>query len=59
MSIGRPTGDGRPAERGAAAYSMFGVPILNSDIQYDDGQVHIRVGGLTKRLTDPWEMALD
>ena len=59
VSIKRPRGDGHPAEWGQADYSMFGAAILNSDIRYDGGQVHTRVGGLTERLTDAWEMALD
>ena len=57
--IERPRGDGHPAEWGQADYSMFGAAILNSDIRYDGGQIHIRVGGLTERLTDAWGMALD
>ena len=59
VSIERPRGDGHPAEWGQADYSMFGAAILNSDIRYDGGQIHIRVGGLTERLTDAWGMALD
>ncbi len=56
LTVGRPAGDGQPARRGAAGYSMFGKDIPDSDIRYNREQdaVDIRVGGLTERTTAPW-----
>lgn len=61
VTVGRPAGDGQPARRGAAGYSMFGKDVPNSDIRYNREQdaVDIRVGGLTERTTAPWDIWFD
>ena len=42
-------GDARPAY-GEPGYSSFNGQILNSDIVYDAGEVHFRVGAMTERI---------
>ena len=61
VTVGRPAGDGQPARRGDAGYSMFGKDVPNSDIRYNREQdaVDIRVGGLTERTTAPWDIWFD
>ena len=58
VTMSRPSGDGRPARRGATGYSMFGAEILNSNIRYARRQdvVDIRAGGLTERTTAPGDI---
>ena len=57
VSIERPLMDGAPAASAWTGYSWFFEEITNSDIRWDidSQQMHIRVGGLTERLTEPFD----
>ena len=46
VTMSRPSGDGRPARRGATGYSMFGAEILNSNIRYVRRKEQVNLGRL-------------
>ena len=49
VSMERPRGDGVEAPDAKLGYAAFGEPVSNSDIQYHDGRVHLRIGWLGAR----------
>lgn len=51
VSIATPEGDGVPADWAQLGYGGFGGQnVSNSDVQYLDGSVHLRIGGITEQV---------
>ena len=51
VSMEPPSGDGFDATEARLGYSGFQrQPVPNADVQYDDGRVHLRIGGDTEQV---------
>ncbi len=60
VSIDPPEGDGTPAGWALLGYGgVAGQNTSNSDAQYLDGRVHLRIGGVTEQIGEPTEEYLE
>ena len=60
VSLDVPEGDGEPADRASLGYSVvWEQDVSNSDVQYLDGRVHLRIGGTTMQVGKAREIYLE
>ena len=53
VSIERPVGDGQAARKAQTGYDMFRKGVGNTNIWFEENEVHLKVGGTTERTAEP------